>query len=393
MYSFKELLNLPEEEQINLGTIFTANEIAQQPEIWIKTSQIVIQNRKEIKAFLSKSGVYSENEMNIYLTGAGSSEFVGNAVAPFLQKAFNRPVTSVPTTDFITQPDYYLMNNKKNLVVSIGRSGNSPESVATYNKTKEYNPSAMQVNLCCNKDSEMLRLTEKDENTLNIILPEETNDSSLVMTSSYTSMALALLALPFLDDVAKFEKYTQMASKAAQKILENDTETVRTFICRETDRILYLGTAELKGCAQESRLKSQEMTDGRILSDFNSYLGLRHGPQVFANKTSLVIAYLSSDPKRRLFEIDLLKEMQEKEQGADYLFVCDKKDKAIQSLKGQILEVFPGGDSLPDAFNILPYVLIGQLNGLFKSIQIGHKPDSPSISGTINRVVQDVSIY
>lgn len=393
MYNLKELTNLTEEQQSEMGVLFTMKEILQQPQIWKETYKVISIKRNDIKSFLSKCGVYDqEQNLNIYLTGAGSSEFAGNAAAPFLQKSWNRQVVSVGTTDFISHTEYFILKGKKNLVVSLGRSGNSPESVATFQKAKEYDPEVMQINICCNKDSKMTELCTGDKNTLNIILPEATHDKSLVMTSSFTSMVLTLLSLAYMDDMERFGNLVDLASEGAEKII-GQADLIQKFITRETSRVLYLGTAEIKGCAQEARLKSQEMTDGKILSDFNSYLGLRHGPQVFADKTALITALLSSDPIRRKYEIDLLKEMQDKKQGSDYLLICDRKSKGLNNIAGKIIEIFPKGETINDALNVLPFMLVGQLNGFFKSIQIGHKPDSPSESGTINRVVSGVEIY
>ena len=39
------------------------------------------------------------------------------------------------------------------------------------------------------------------------------------------------------------------------------------------------------------------------------------------------------------------------------------------------------------------YVMVGQLLGLFASLQPGLRPDSPSASGIIHRVVQGVKVY
>ena len=61
-------------------------------------------------------------------------------------------------------------------------------------------------------------------------------------------------------------------------------------------RACYLGSNTLLGCMQEARLKMQEMTAGRVVAAFDSFLGLRHGPQVFVNGECVVFASLSSVP-------------------------------------------------------------------------------------------------
>ena len=160
------------------------------------------------------------------------------------------------------------------------------------------------------------------------------------------------------------------------------------------ERVQYLGSGELKGFAQEAHLKILEMTEGKIVSSFNSYIGLRHGPQVFVNENTLVIASLSGNSDVRRYEIDLLKEMQSKNQGKDYLFICQKADDEIRSLNGKVLEIFSESEIiLPDTFRVMTDIVIGQLAGLFKSLHFGLKPDVPSSSGIINRVVEGITIY
>jgi len=393
MYSFKELLNSKEISR-EAGAFYTVAEIYQQPAVWKKTAGLLIKNTEGMIKFLIDAEILNNHNAVIYITGAGSSEFVGNAVAPFLQKELACTVISVSTTDFITQPENYLLPGKKILVISLGRSGNSPESIATFEKTSDFSEDVSQLVVTCNKEGKLAELARLDSRSYSVILPEETNDVSLVMTSSYSSMALSMLYLAYFNKRDDFLKLTDLVSQSAEYILGNWADCVKNFITKDTQRIQYLGTCELKGAANESWLKVLEMTDGQVVSMFNSYLGLRHGPQVFADKTSLVIAFISSDDYRRRYEIELLQEMQNKEQAQDYLFVCQNPNDRIKALQGQVLEVLPvGSEVIPEAFRVLSDTVVGQLNGVFKSLQLNLKPDNPSISGVINRVVSGVTIY
>ena len=47
----------------------------------------------------------------------------------------------------------------------------------------------------------------------------------------------------------------------------------------------------------------------------------------------------------------------------------------------------------PDDYLSPAYVIVGQSLGVFKSLSVGLKPDSPSEKGVISRVVQGVKIY
>ena len=76
--------------------------------------------------------------------------------------------------------------------------------------------------------------------------------------------------------------------------------------------------------------------------------------------------------------------MQTRESGAE---------EEIRSVATHVVELYPGGDPVDDDYRIMTDVVVGQILGTFKSLSLGLKPDNPSTSGTINRVVQGVVIY
>jgi len=49
--------------------------------------------------------------------------------------------------------------------------------------------------------------------------------------------------------------------------------------------------------------------------------------------------------------------------------------------------------SMPACYGAVSYAFVGQMLGMFKSVNIGLCPDSPSISGNISRVVEGVTLY
>ncbi len=62
----------------NLKGVFTATEIHQQPATWKKTIAQIKAQKDELKAFIAN--VVDNDDYDIILTGAGTSEFVGNAL-------------------------------------------------------------------------------------------------------------------------------------------------------------------------------------------------------------------------------------------------------------------------------------------------------------------------
>src|SRR5947208_14635454 len=71
----------------------------------------------------------SQPDLRIVLTGAGTSAFIGECLAPALARKLAR-VEAIPTTDIVASPDTFLSSRCRTLIVSFARSGNSPESVA-----------------------------------------------------------------------------------------------------------------------------------------------------------------------------------------------------------------------------------------------------------------------
>ena len=50
-------------------------------------------------------------------------------------------------------------------------------------------------------------------------------------------------------------------------------------------------------------------------------------------------------------------------------------------------------EALPEAYLALPYILAAQIIALNTSIKVGNTPDTPSPTGTVNRVVKGVTIH
>ena len=48
---------------------------------------------------------------------------------------------------------------------------------------------------------------------------------------------------------------------------------------------------------------------------------------------------------------------------------------------------------LPEAYLALPYVMVAQTVSLLTSVKVGNTPDTPSPTGTVNRVVKGVTIH
>jgi len=106
---------------------------------------------------------------------------------------------------------------------------------------------------------------------------------------------------------------------------------------------------------------------------------------------TVFVAFLSSDARRRGYEIDLLREIDRKRLGRVRIVVTAGDGADVAQHSDYCLSVGLAG--LPDLYRPVLDVMLGQLIGLFASMRCGLKPDQPSPTGTITRVVQPIAIY
>lgn len=393
MNELKRLLNLSDREKSAEGVLFTPREIYQQPQMWEETWNSIKERAPELNAFLVACGLRKGGALSVYLLGAGTSEYVGNAVADTLRSSLGVNCFSLPTTTFIPSPRDWIADGREYLFVHFARSGDSPESVGSYQTARELAPNAHHLVITCNKEGALAKAPTRDQRLFVLNLPEQTNDQSLVMTSSFSSMALAAIALGRLDTLDSFRVDVLAAANAARRILDDHVGAIRSFAAVCEKRVQFLGTGSTFGAMQECRLKVLEMTGARIIANADTYLGLRHGPQVFVNEECGVVASLSTDAYRRRYELDLVEELRTKHQGKASLFICDKRTTEMESVDGTVIELSREERSIPNELRVLTDVIVGQLIGLFKSMDLSLKPDNPSETGIINRVVTGVQIY
>lgn len=393
MNAFKALLNLPESEKVAHGVVFTVPEIAQQPDVWGETAELLITRREAIQKFMQESGMCGDERAVIVLTGAGTSEFVGNATCFAMRRLLQREVISVPTTHLVTHASGTFVKGSKYVLVSFARSGNSPESLAVFNAARRQVPGIRQLVITCNREGALAKAAHADPLAFCIDLPPQTNDKSLVMTSSFTSMAFTACMLPLLDTPDTVRAIAAQLAVGGRRVIDAYGDLLASWGERPFTRACFLGSNTLYGTMQECHLKMQEMTEGKVACRFDSFLGLRHGPQVFVNAECVVVASLSSAAGSRRYELDMLRELKAKKQGCGTLVICSKASDDVRAVADGVIELYPAGNPVEDDFRVMTDVVVGQILGTFKSMAVGLKPDAPSASGTINRVVQGVTIY
>ncbi len=327
----------------------------------------------------------------VVFTGSGSSVYAAECVAPCLHRSLGVPVSAVPAGLILTHPETCLPPAGPFLVVSLARSGNSPESRAVVDWLLESRPQARHLFITCNRQGALATSYGHRPDVRTIVLDEKTDDRSLVMTSSFTNLVLAGRALA--GNPGACEARALGLARAAAVLLRERAAALDVTARSGFGSVVYLGSGCRLGSAREAALKMLEMNAGEVFTFAESYLGLRHGPMSGIRPDTLVVAFVSSDPLVRAYERDLLLELDHKGLGAGRVILGARVLPSIVASTDAL--VLDGEACTPCADEDLTLLdaLVGQLLAFFRCLAGGHRPDSPSEDSVITRVVNGFEIH
>lgn len=367
---------------------YTYSEIMQQPLMWQREFDRIKADRKQIETFVSR---YIDGGYEVIFTGAGTSAYIGDVLEVAVADTIFRGARSVATTDLITHPTAYFSPEKKVLLISFARSGNSPESMGAVTLADSIcGDNIAHIFITCNEKGRLAQIAGR-KNCLLLLLPPETDDKSLAMTSSFSTMLLTALLLANIRGLEAQEAPIRSLVAHASGVLEKYDSAICGIAARDFSRAIFLGSGELKGIAEESHLKLQELTDGGVVCSFDSFLGFRHGPKAVVNGQSLLVYLLSGDPAVARYEADLIRQINSNNHVVAMVAVSPEPAE-IPGVDFD-LNVVLGDASAQGIYRCIPYVFAAQLLGYYKSLARGLDPDAPSVSGNISRVVEGVTIY
>ena len=391
MSASSKLLELSTAERESRGLVHTLGEILQQPQTWLRTYEKVFKFSQPIEEFLVSAGVGTKS-LNVLLVGAGTSDYIGKSVCALLQKEWQCDVQAVPSTDLLTSMEDHVLPDRDYLWISFSRSGDSSEGVAVLEQALARYPRIKHLIITCNQNGKMARAFAGRSNVFSFVLDDDVNDRGLAMTSSFSNMVILAQALAHFGSLASYRPLVESLSTSASILLPRAMSVCEKIVDDGFSKACFLGTGPLKGAAIESALKVLELTSGRVIGLSESFLGLRHGPLSAIDEDTLVVGFLSTESRRRAFEIDLLRE------------ICDKKltAKCLVATPAVLADDFDSRTNVlslelssPVSDMYLPplFVLVGQCLGLFASLREGLRPDEPSPQGAISRVVSHVKIH
>jgi tagatose-6-phosphate ketose/aldose isomerase len=390
--SLDSILKLSRKDRKERGLEHTPEEIHGQVELWQDTCSRVEKRIDDIRSFLKPFSEWGRN--SCILAGAGTSEFIGYCVEGLFRRNLSLPTNVFSTTRIVTNPEDTVIGGSKTLMVSFARSGNSPESIGAVRIADSTSENISHLVVTCNEKGNLMQLIEGRKKNLAIALHRKTNDSGLAMTSSFSNMVVAAQAIAHVDHFQSYNRFFEQLVTCGMEVLHSAPDIIERLCRLDFNRAVFLGSGSNFGTAVESHLKLQELTSGAVMCAYDTFPGLRHGPEAVIDKNTVVVAFLSRDPYVQRYELDLLGELKEKGLGKATLLSCAAATGDIRDLSDYQVQYDPGlSCDLPDILTPPVHVIMGQLLGLFKSVQLGFKPDAPSESGVIHRVVKGVKVY
>lgn len=366
---------------------WTEEEIHQQPASWLRSLAHIDENRQAIDDFLTP--LLDRHDLQIVLTGAGTSAFIGDMIAPWLSRHSSKDFRSIPTTDLVSNPLDYLRTEGPLLLVSFARSGNSPESVAAVDLVNQLVPECYHLVITCNEVGSLYLNAQQSANALVLLMPAETHDRGFAMTSSITTMMASCLSV-FAAEAINSHTFQDVARRCQTILNELGDGANGVFGQQPWKRIVYLGSGGLQGTARESALKVLELTAGKIAAFYDSSTGFRHGPKSLVDSETLIVMFVSSHPYTRQYDLDLLAELRRDQLAMRVVAISAEADEAIVAGPHILL---PPSRPFSDVEQAFCFLMYAQIFALSESINAGITPDTPSASGTVNRVVQGVNIH
>lgn len=384
------MLNYTKEELLELGAEITTREIYQQPDVWKEAFEAYQAKCEEIAAFLQDIAD-RHDYIKVILTGAGTSAYVGDTLVPYFKEVYDERkwnFNAIATTDIVVNPETYLKKDVATVLVSFARSGNSPESVATVDLAKALVDDLYQVTITCAAEGKLALQAHGDDRNLLLLQPAASNDAGFAMTSSFTSMMLtALLVFDPTEFAVKAERF-EVVTSLARKVLDNAAD-VKELVDLDFNRVIYLGAGPFFGLAHEAQLKILELTAGQVATMYESPVGFRHGPKSLINEDTVVLVFGTTTDYTRKYDLDLVREVAGDRIARRVVLLSDQAF-GLENVK----EVALGcGGVLNDIYRVFPYIVYAQLFALLTSLKVKNKPDTPSPTGTVNRVVQGVIIH
>lgn len=339
----------------------TLQEIYAQPAVWTECLQLL--QRCDVGA-LAK-GREPERAEWIFI-GCGTSYYLAQAAAASFTLLTGREARALPASELLLNLELSLPATSGVFPVLISRSGYTSEILAAVEVLREKGVEFLA--LTCDGNE----LAESTGRVLQLPVKEE----STVMTSSFTSMLLAMqFVAAKLAGKGEFLAALERVPGTVEPLLGKYGPQVEGFAKRPFADVAVLGQGALYPVASEVALKVMESSSS--YAQFFHTLEFRHGPKSIIDERALVIGLIADSSAVQ--ETKVLGEM--KELGARTIAVVNRATAEARSAADLLIEL---GSPLPPLALLVAYVVWGQLLGSYVGLAKGLNPDEPQ---NLTRVV------
>jgi glucosamine--fructose-6-phosphate aminotransferase (isomerizing) len=333
----------------------TLREIHSQPEVWSRCldtlDNLDLENLVDGKGPLTHEWIF---------VGCGTSYYLSQAAAATFTSLTGAPARAVPASEILLFPKLVFPGGEAAYFpVLISRSGHTSEVLRVAEFLKVRGVEFMAVTCDGNE------LTERSTRTLKLPVTEE----STVMTSSFTSMLLAMQYVA--ARVARQDEFvTALHSLPASlaKLFSIYVPKIEELAQRSFDDVAFLGQGPFYPIASETALKVMESSSS--YAQFFPTLEFRHGPMSIVSNKVLVGAMLSESGYAE--ESAVLLEM--KSLGGSTLAIANQLSPEIKSSADLSIEL---ALAVPEFARLGVYVVWGQLLGCCLGLRKGLNPDAP----------------
>lgn len=272
----------------------TWRDIQAQPQIW-----------KDLGNALDTDALHdwisSLQVAEVWFCGAGSSSFIGDIFVGGIEGRGGPWYRSIPSTDLISRPRKFL-TGRRPLVVNLGRSGNSAESVGTLDALDALCPQAPWLNITCNPDGALASCKTGARQRI-VVLPETATQAPLVSISAFSMMLMTVLAL--FDRPPDVHAMFEELSVDLTNLLPRFEQAAGA----PPSRAVFLGTGPMAFAAREAAQKVMQLTGGKIPTMWGSPLGFRHGANAFVTDDTAITVFTSTDQHAAMYQADAVSEL------------------------------------------------------------------------------------
>lgn len=337
-----------------IETVKTIQEIQRQPEVWRESLRQL--RHLDLDQFI---GQFRPEQYRWVFVGCGTSYYLAQAAAASFTLLTGKHASAYPASEILLYPQLSLSNTDHVFPILISRSGHTSEILAVaetlQNRGIEFLALTCDGNELATMSSRVLQLPAKEEST--------------VMTSSFTSMLLAMqFVAAKLTGQTSFLDALEQVPALVEKCLTKYQGPLEKFAQRPFEDVAVLGQGALYPIASEVALKVMESSSS--YAQYFHTLEFRHGPKSIIDDRALVIGLIGNESEAE--EVRVLQEM--KELGASTIAIVCHETPAIRKAADLVIDL---SSSLPSLSLLIAYVVWGQLLGSFVGLAKGLNPDEP----------------